>query len=90
MAGGIPINGEARAARLACQLADVFADYDIIIEGDCLNLVNQVLDDTAALDWAISGEVTTIRRLLQDHVKWSFVWTPREANMAAHNEVVLL
>lgn len=50
MAGGTPINGEARAARLACQLADVFADYDIIIEGDCLNLVNQVLDDTAALD----------------------------------------
>lgn len=85
VAGRSPIKGEARAARLACQMASSFSAHEIILEGDCLTLVNQVVDATAAVDWDISGEVITIRRLLQDHPTWSFKWIPREANVAAHN-----
>lgn len=83
--GRSPTKGEARAARMACQMAGLFSAHDIILEGDCE--VNQVVDGTAAVDWAISGEVTTIQRLLQDHPTWSFNWIPREANVAAHNLV---
>ncbi|KAB1220433.1 hypothetical protein CJ030_MR3G009893 [Morella rubra] len=57
MVGGSPIKGEARAARLACQMAALFDGQGINIEGDCLNLVTQVQDEVGALDWDISGEV---------------------------------
>lgn len=77
--------GEARAARMECQVAEEFMENEIIFEGDCLNLVNQVMDEIGEPDWDIVGEVRTIRRLLKDHVMWSFTWIPHEANFAAHN-----
>lgn len=85
LTGRNPIEGEARAARLACHLAAEFVDQVIVIEGDCLNLVNQVEELNSEPDWDIVGEVCTIRRLLMDHMQWSFRWIPREANCAAHN-----
>lgn len=80
--GSSPVKDEARAARLACQLETEVPFNIVIIKGDYLNLVEQV---SLVLDWEIDGEVTTIRILLQEHEGWSFIWTPHEANFAAHN-----
>lgn len=57
----------------------------VSIEADCLNLIQQVKHVSLEPDWEIVGEVKTIISFLQEHVGWSFVWTPREANYAAHN-----
>lgn len=83
--GRNPLKGEARAARLACLLAECFGGISLSIVGDCLELVNQVHLRGGTPDWEISGEVETIRKLLEEHSEWSFIWTPREGNYAAHN-----
>lgn len=83
--GGNPIKGEARAARLACLVAADFEGIQICIEGDCLELVNQVVYVEGQPVWEIAGKVETIKNLLVDHAEWSFSWTPREGNFAAHN-----
>lgn len=85
IAGTNPLKGEARAARMACETASYFLPLEVTIEGDCLNLVNQVDDVFSTPDWVIAGEVYTIRSLLRDNAKWHFVWVSREANIAAHN-----
>ncbi|KAB1224572.1 hypothetical protein CJ030_MR2G004964 [Morella rubra] len=82
--GKNPLKGEARAARLACSVATCFAGSPICIEGDCLELVNQVQSQIVTPDWEVAGEVETIRSLLEANTSWSFSWTPREGNYAAH------
>lgn len=47
--------------------------------------MNQVNSRDDARDWEIVGEVETNRSLLDTHSTWSFVWTPREGNYAAHS-----
>lgn len=79
-----PIKGEARAARLACEMAIELPGVKVIIEGDCLNLVTQVHERAQPVDWEIAGEVETIRRLLELHQEWTLAWTPREGNEALH------
>lgn len=39
--------------------------------------------DSRLGDWR--REVVTIRKVLETYWEWSFVWTPREGNYAAHN-----
>lgn len=65
----------SQAARLTCLCADCFVGVPGIIEGDSLELVNQVQDRDRIPDWEIAGEVNTIRSLLDIHHYWSFVWT---------------
>lgn len=57
----------------------------MVIEGDCLELSNQVNDRDRLHDWEIVGEVDILKNLLDTHHESSFVWTPREGNAAAHN-----
>lgn len=83
--GAESIKGEARAARLACLLAEDFDYCDVIMEGDAQILVNQVVDLDTVPDWVIEAEVLTIRALLRNHSKWKFRWIPRNGNCLAHN-----
>lgn len=85
MKGSNPLKGEARAALMACRIAEFFAGARPTVEGDCSALINQVREWNQIPNWEIEGEVTTIRNLLVEHEDWSFVWIPREANFAAHN-----
>lgn len=80
--GSNPIKGEAGAARMA---AELFMGSHLTIEGDYLNLVNQVCDMNGFLDWEIEGEVNTIRQLLKANANWSIEWIPHEGNVAAYN-----
>ncbi|KAB1216058.1 hypothetical protein CJ030_MR4G009606 [Morella rubra] len=71
--GSNPLQGEACAALLACK-----------IEGDSLMVWQQVTDRLLSPDWLIEGEVSFIRRMLDEHPKWKFLWTLREGNHMAH------
>lgn len=55
------------------------------MEGDSLELVNQVSNLDRPPDWLIKGEVDTIRKIMLEHDSWKFIWTPREGNCLAHN-----
>ncbi|KAB1224617.1 hypothetical protein CJ030_MR2G009974 [Morella rubra] len=78
--GSNPLKEEAIAARLAFSLAAEMNGGEILIEGDSLFLIDQIL----ITDWCIDGEVTTIRKLLVDHVEWKVAWISREENYMAH------
>ncbi|KAB1220816.1 Imidazole glycerol phosphate synthase hisHF, chloroplastic [Morella rubra] len=56
-AGSYPLKGEARAARLAFSLAEDYAADKVLLEGDSLALVSQVLSTDSRPDWLIEGEV---------------------------------
>ncbi|KAB1225092.1 hypothetical protein CJ030_MR1G005379 [Morella rubra] len=56
-AGHNPLKGEARAARLACQVAASFEGIPMCIDVDSLDLVNQVYNLDVPPDWEIAGEV---------------------------------
>lgn len=65
--------------------AELFMGSHLTIEGDYLNLVNQVCDMNGFLDWEIEGEVNTIRQLLKANANWSIEWILHEGNVAAYN-----
>lgn len=79
------MKGEVLTATLTVSLAEEFSDRDILLEGDSQELVNQVWNLDGALVWRIEAEVFTMRRILQEHIRWSLVWTPREGNYLAHH-----
>ncbi|KAB1219778.1 hypothetical protein CJ030_MR3G005787 [Morella rubra] len=83
--GNNPIKGEAPATRMAFQVATSYRGVEVVVKGDCLNLVNQVADIESIPDWDIAGEVSTIRILLNENGKWKSGWISREVNFAAHN-----
>lgn len=83
--GDNPLKGEARAARLACMMAEDFAEQEVCLEGDAQQLVKQVNEINASPDWLIEAEVMTIRAMLRLHPLWRFQWTPREGNYMAHH-----
>lgn len=66
-----------QAARLAFSMAADLPGRDITFEGDSNILAAQVDNLDISPDWAIEGEVESIRQLLQDHVSWKMQWTPR-------------
>lgn len=71
--GTNPLHGEACAALLACKIAAGKEDIEIKIEGDSLMVWQQVTDRLLSLDWLIEGEVSFIRRMLDEHPKWKFL-----------------
>lgn len=75
-----PIKGEARAARLACLLAEEFAEYEVFLEWDAQFLVHKVVDPETTPDWII-----TLRATLSLHPLWHFQGTSREGNNMVHN-----
>lgn len=83
--GSNPLKGETITARLAFSLAEDLNVEDILVEGDSLMLVDQILKTDCILDWCIEGEVITIRKLLVEHVNWKLAWTPRDVNCMAHS-----
>lgn len=70
--GADPLKGEAVVARLAFSLAEDMNGGDIMVEGDSLLLVDQILNIDCIPDWCIEGEVTIIRKL---HVDWKIACT---------------
>ncbi|KAB1211272.1 Methionyl-tRNA formyltransferase [Morella rubra] len=83
--GTNPLKGEARAVRLACDLAADYEGRSIMLEGNSLEVIRQIKDQQATPDWLIEGEITTVRQLLSRHNLWQLNWLPRTANMLAHN-----
>lgn len=55
------------------------------MEGDSLELVNQVSNLDRPPDWLIKGEVDTIRKIMLERDSWKSIWTSREGNCLAHN-----
>ncbi|KAB1212498.1 putative inactive purple acid phosphatase 1 [Morella rubra] len=71
--GSNPFKGESIDARLALAMAEDFVPYHIIIEGDSLVLVNQVLNPHELPVWCIEGQVVTMRNLLSNHTEWQLL-----------------
>lgn len=78
------IKGEARAARLACVLAEELKESEVWLEGDVQTLVQQISDSSVVPDWNIEVEVMSIRALLRANPLWNISWTAREGNFMAH------
>ncbi|KAB1212032.1 hypothetical protein CJ030_MR5G017882 [Morella rubra] len=68
--GSAPLKSEAIAARLAFNMAAEFMDQPVVVEGDSLMLVEQVLHTDTIPDWLIEAEVSTIYRLRQWNANW--------------------
>lgn len=64
--GNDPLQGEACAALLACQITDNQGDVEIVIEGDSLVVWQEVTDRSASPHWLIEGEIATIRHMLDN------------------------
>lgn len=69
---------------MAISLAAEFEDWDILLEGDALSLVQQVTDSTMTPNRLIEGEVHMMRNLLRDNHWWNLLWIPREGNIMTH------
>ncbi|KAL0355856.1 UNVERIFIED_CONTAM: hypothetical protein Sradi_4032500 [Sesamum radiatum] len=74
---------EALAARAAAFLARDLQLTNVIIEGDCLSVINK-LKDSAMDDSYISPIIQEIRKVLSGLDKLEFNHVKREGNMAAH------
>lgn len=63
--GHNPLKGEASVARMVSLIAETFVGITLIIEGDCLELVDRVIDQGRTPDWEIAREVETIRKSIR-------------------------
>lgn len=84
LAGVVPIEGEARAARLACSLAEELGLQNLALEGEAQALVTRVVHTDMVPDWIIEAEVLTMRAMLKSHGQWTFRWIPRVGNDMAY------
>ncbi|XP_058201480.1 uncharacterized protein LOC131316197 [Rhododendron vialii] len=74
---------EAWALRIACAIALAMDVSVVIFESDCKNLIDSINDPKAQVGWQISTTVENIKRWAGAK-QWSFVWTNRKNNSAAH------
>lgn len=52
-----PLKVEARVVRLATSVAKMHERHNIVLEGDSLSVLNQVLDQHLTFNWATVGEI---------------------------------
>lgn len=65
-------------------MAAEFLDHSIVVEGDSLMKVEQILRTDTIPDWVIEAKVSTIHCLLQWNANWRLQWIPRECNIMMH------
>ncbi|KAK4433422.1 hypothetical protein Salat_1104500 [Sesamum alatum] len=79
-----PEHGEALAARLAVELCLHYGWGTCVIEGDCLQVI-QKIRSTELDSYLVSPIIHDIRSLIPARGSFSFCFTRRLANTAAHH-----
>ncbi|KAK9940301.1 hypothetical protein M0R45_016969 [Rubus argutus] len=75
---------EALALMLVCSLsARLPASSPVIVESDCLPLVQAISNHRLLVDWSAQPLVSCLRLFAEASPHISWVWTSREANKAA-------
>lgn len=78
-----PLTAEALAIREAVYLALEYPSHEIIITSDAKNLIDSLQSNAPISDWKAATVITQVRYLSSTrHFSWS--WTSRKANKAAH------
>ncbi|OVA14796.1 hypothetical protein BVC80_1143g10 [Macleaya cordata] len=80
-----PIEAEALAFLLGIKLALKMNFFDCVIEGDVINIIHFINDNSLNIPWKIRAIILDIRSLVSSFHSIGFVHITRACNKAAHN-----
>lgn len=78
-----PVNAEALAALLAVQIADRLGWWEVIFQGDCLNVIFDI-NNPFGVEGNHANIVKDITSLKDKHPLFLFHWISRDQNEEAH------